>query len=117
MTYQTVDECIALMRKKQPFKHRHVFGDLNEGDVIHPPTYAVYSYDKDLPLYVYDYETCQWFGLDATQDEWPASVIKHLRKYKPYSVAHWVSYLYLRTIAVKGYVTATSEAVSIGADV
>jgi hypothetical protein len=99
------------MRKKKPFKGRHVFGELREGTVTNPPTYVVYSYDHTMPIYVYDYEACQWFGLEGGGLINHKTTLNHLRKFKPYSVAHWLSYNHLMNTALMGYTNATAHAV------
>ena len=105
MTQPTITECVELARKKTPFRGRHVFGELREGSVTNPPTYVVYSYDHSLPLYVYDYEMCQWFGLDVRfhSNAYNKTTISHLRKFKPYSVAGWHASHNLVNISLMGY--------------
>lgn len=114
MTQPTITECVELARKKTPFRGRHVFGELREGSVTNPPTYVIYSYDHALPLYVYDYEMCQWFGLDVKYNMsiYTKTTINHLRKFKPNSVADWQQLSNLIDIAMMGYHNAVAHRVA-----
>ena len=111
MTHKNIPECVELMRKKTPFKGRHVFGEARAGTVTNPPTYVVYSYDHTMPIYVYDYEMCQWFGLQGSEIDLVKNTLNHLRKFKPYSVAQWLPYNHLINTALMGYTNATAHAV------
>lgn len=114
MTHLNLPECVELARKKTPFRGRHVFGELREGTVTNPPTYVVYSYDHTLPLYVYDYEMCQWFGLDVRyhNNTFNKTTINHLRKFKPNSVAQWQPCHNLIDTAMMGYHNSIAYQVS-----
>ena len=113
MTHLNLPECVELARKKTPFRGRHVFGELREGTVTNPPTYVVYSYDHSLPLYVYDYEMCQWFGYDARGvNALNKTTVNHLRKFKPNSVAQWISHHTIVDVAMMGYHNAIAHRVA-----
>lgn len=100
----SLEECVELARKKEPFRHRHVFGEFREGTETIPPMYGVFLYTQKEPLYVYDYEACQWYGV-STLTYAPESYAVNMHKmFRPRSVAHWVKYSNLLYILENGYV-------------
>jgi len=106
---KNLDECGERIRAKEPFNFINLFAEYRAeriDDLVRPPTYTVYSYGYHYPLYVYDYEACQWFG-NAT-DSTPTTQ-RHKSRFKPYSVAQWVDSETLQRIAVSGIVNTTAE--------
>lgn len=101
-----LDECVELARKKEPFEFNNVFALARLNHPEYPPSYTVFSYGLHYPMYVYDYEACQWFG---NKDKSTPTTEKHKRKFKPYSVAHWVDTKTLKAIAARGLVVTTAR--------
>ena len=100
---KNLDDCVALARKKEPFTFNNVFSVLtNRGHT----TYTVYSYGSHYPMYVYDYEACQWYG---NKDKSTPTTNKHMKRFEPYSVAQWVDTDTITRIATSGIVNATAQ--------
>lgn len=110
---KNLDECAELVRKKEPFKFTNVFADFRPEYLPTrcPPRYVVFSYGHHYPMYVYDYEACQWFG---NADKSTPTTQRHKRKFQPYSVAQWVDTATLNSIAVSGIVNTTAERMEYG---
>jgi hypothetical protein len=106
---KNLQECAELVRKKEPFTFNNMYGQLrNEhmiGSLSAPPTYTVYSYGGHYPMYVYDYEACQWYG---NADKSTATTERHKNLVRPYSVAQWVDNNTLQRIAYGGIVNTTA---------
>lgn len=104
----TLAECAQFVKDKEPFEFNHVRGVMRHGkisDVI-PPTYTVYSFSIGNPLYVYDYEACQWFG---NSDEGSEMTELHKKTLQPHSVAQWVDTRTLDSIAIYGIVGTSAQ--------
>ena len=99
MKPKNLDECVELSRKKEPFQFNNVFAILTS-------TYTVYSYGGHFPMYVYDYEACQWIG---NKDKSTSTTGRHKSKFKPSSVAQWVDTKTLQTISAYGLVGACAK--------
>lgn len=101
-----LDECVELARKKEPFTFNNVFAvaTLNKPD--RPPTYTVYSYGSHYPMYVYDYEACQWYG---NKDKSTPTTNRHMKRFEPYSVAQWVDTETLSNISIHGIVETSAQ--------
>lgn len=109
---KNLDEVAERIRAKQPFNFTNVFADFRESysSTRVPPRYCVYSYGYHYPLYVYDYEACQWFG---NADKSTPTTERHKRKFQPYSVAQWVDTPTLNSIAISGLVNTTAERMEV----
>ena len=105
---KNLDDCVALARKKEPFTFNNVYALYREANAlrIEPSTYTVYSYGSHYPLYVYDYEACQWYG---NKDKSTPTTNKHMKRFEPYSVAQWVDTDTITRIATSGIVNATAQ--------
>lgn len=105
---KNLDECAELIRAKESFRFNNVFAEFRDTYAPNrvPPRYVVYSYGYHYPLYVYDYEACQWYG-NATKST--PTTERHKRKFQPYSIAQWVDTETLHRIALSGIVNATAE--------
>lgn len=66
-------------------------------------TYTVYSYGQHYPMYVYDYETLEWWG-NETKDSRTTS--RHMTQARPPCVAQWTDTHTLQDIAAHGVVHA-----------
>lgn len=107
---KNLDECGERIRAKEPFNFTNLSAEYR-GERITveqsiPPRYCVYSYGYHYPLYVYDYEACQWFG---NADKSTPTTERHKRKFQPYSVAQWVDTPTLNSIAISGLVNTAAE--------
>ena len=98
-----LDDCVALARKKEPFTFNHVFSVLTQRGHT---TYTIYSYGSHYPMYVYDYEACQWYG---NADKSTQTTMRHMSKFKPYSVAQWVDTETLSNISIHGIVETSAQ--------
>lgn len=103
---KNLDECAELARKKEPFIFNNVFASARLNNPELPATYTIYSYGLHYPLYVYDYEACQWYG---NKDGSSQTTNRHRAKFKPHSVAQWVDTATLDRISFKGIVNTTAE--------
>jgi hypothetical protein len=105
---KNLDECVELARKKEPFTFNNVYSIARAGkaNVMQPPTYTVYSYGGHYPMYVYDYEACQWYG---NADKSTNTTQRHKKRFEPYSVAQWVNTDTLKSISIGGIVNATAQ--------
>lgn len=107
---RNLDEVGERIRAKEAFNFTNIFGEFRGERITTsqsiPPRYVVYSYGVHYPLYVYDYEACQWYG---NADKSTATTERHKAKFKPYSVAQWVDSETLQHIAVSGIVNTTAE--------
>lgn len=105
---RNLDDCAELVRKKEPFDFSNVRGVFRSEylTIKKPPTYTVYSYGLHYPMYVYDYEACQWYG---NKDKSTPTTERHKSKFKPYSVAQWVDTDTLDSIAMAGIVETTAR--------
>ena len=105
---KSLADCVELTRKKEEFKFNNVYALYREANAlrIEPPTYTVYSYDSHYPMYVYDYEACQWYG---NEDKSTPTTQRHKSKFRPHSVAQWVSTETLMSIAIRGIVGTSAQ--------
>lgn len=103
---RNLSDCADLVRKKEPFNFTNVFATFREGTTERPPTYTVYSYGLHYPMYVYDYEACQWYGNETKSTP---TTQRHKSRFKPYSVAQWVDTESLQHIATRGIVNTTAR--------
>jgi len=105
---KNLDECVELAREKEPFTFNHVFADFRPDHIRTrvPPRYVVFSYGYHYPMYVYDYEACQWYG---NADKSTQTTQRHKKRFEPYSVAQWVDTETLTRIATSGIVNATAQ--------
>lgn len=108
MKPKNLDECVELARKKEPFTFNNVYAVARDGrpDISRPPTYTVYSYGTHYPMYVYDYEACQWYG---NADKSTPTTNRHMKRFQPYSVAQWVEGETLSDIAIHGIVETSAQ--------
>lgn len=105
---KNLDDCMELARKKEAFEFGNVVSVFYDGNLATntPPRYVVYSYGHHYPMYVYDYEACQWIGNESKSTQ---TTERHKSKFKPYSVAQWVDLHTLKSIAEYGLVNTTSH--------
>jgi hypothetical protein len=103
---KNLQDCVELVRKKEEFVFTNMYSAYRAGDESRPPTYAVYSYGLHYPMYVYDYEACQWYG---NADKSTPTTQRHKNLVKPYSVAQWVDTDTLKQISVNGLVNITAR--------
>ena len=108
MNPKNLAECVELARKKEPFTFNNVYAILrNAGECLtKPPTYTVYSYGLHYPMYVYDYEACQWYG---NKDKSTPTTNRHMKLFEPYSVAQWVDAKTLSNISIHGIVETSAQ--------
>ena len=106
MRPKNLDECVELARKKEPFQFNNVFALARLNHSVYPPSYTIYSYGPHYPMYVYDYEACQWIGNNTKSTP---TTEKQKRKFQPHTVAHWVDTKTLQTIAAFGLVGACAK--------
>ena len=103
MNPKNLADCVELVRKKEQFTFNHVFSILtNRGHT----TYTVYSYGSYYPMYVYDYEACQWYG---NADKSTQTTNRHMKMFEPYSVAQWVDTETLSNISIHGIVETSAQ--------
>jgi hypothetical protein len=103
MNPKNLDECVELARKKEQFTFNNVFSILaNRGHA----TYTIYSYGSHYPMYVYDYEACQWYG---NKDKSTPTTNRHMKRFEPYSVAQWVDTETLSNISIYGIVETSAQ--------
>lgn len=62
-------------------------------------TYTVYSYGRHFPMYVYDYDTAEWWG---NGDKYSPTTSRHQSAARPHDVAHWTDTHTLQNIAAHG---------------
>jgi hypothetical protein len=105
---KSLADCEELVRKKEAFNWHHVYALYREANAlrIEPSTYTVYSYGIHYPMYVYDYEACQWYG---NKDKSTPTTNRHMSRFKPYSVAQWVDTETLSSIAMRGIVQTSAK--------
>ena len=112
---KNLQDCVELVRKKEVFTFTNMFASfrgetvdqtVKEPPRIKPPTYAVYSYGFHYPMYVYDYEACQWYG---NADKSSPTTERHKNLVEPYSVAQWVDTDTLKRISFEGIVNTTAN--------
>ena len=107
---KNLDDCVALTRKKEPFTFNNVYAVNRDASTsigrTLPPTYTVFSYGSHYPMYVYDYEACQWYG---NKDKSTNTTNRHKKKFEPYSVAQWVDTEILKYISVYGIVETSAK--------
>lgn len=103
---KNLDECVELARKKEPFEFNNVMSVARLNEPKMPPTYTVYSYGLHYPMYVYDYEACQWYG---NKDKSTQTTERHKKRFEPYSVAHWVDTQTLKRISIYGIVETSAK--------
>lgn len=107
---KNLDECVDLARNRKPFNHTNVFGTFRNERIDEPykkpPTYTVYSYGLHYPMYVYDYEACQWYG---NADKSTPTTQRHKSRFKPHSIAQWVDTETLSRIAIHGIVETSAQ--------
>jgi hypothetical protein len=103
---KNLQDCVELVRKKEPFTFTNIFATMRNHSKELPPTYTVYSYGNHYPMYVYDYEACQWYG---NADKSTRTTERHKNLVQPYSVAQWVDTETLRLISMEGIVNTTAE--------
>jgi len=108
MKPKNLAECVELARKKEPFTFNNVYAMARQADISrsYPPTYAVYSYGLHYPMYVYDYEACQWYGNGSKSTQ---TTMRHMKLFEPYSVAQWVDADTLMSIALHGIVETSAQ--------
>ena len=72
-----------------------------------PLTYAVYSYGKSYPLYVYENETDKWFGNETKSTP---TTEKHKKYAEPSSPIHqWHNTIMLHKIIELGYIAVLTQ--------
>ena len=107
---KNLKDCVELVRKKEVFTFTNIFAEHKAArmimDMSVPPRYVVYSYGFHYPMYVYDYEACQWYG---NADKSTRTTERHKNLVRPYSVAQWVDGNTLENIAVGGIVNTTAH--------
>lgn len=103
---KNLDDCVELARKKEPFDFNNVYAVARLNRQHQPPTYTVYSYGVHYPMYVYDYEACQWYG---NKDKSTPTTQRHKTRFEPYSVAQWVDTETLSNIAIHGIVETSAK--------
>lgn len=108
MKPKNLAECVELTRKKEPFTFNNVYSIARDGkaNVMQPPTYTVYSYGGHYPMYVYDYEACQWYG---NADKSTQTTNRHMKMFEPYSIAQWVDTETLSNISIHGIVETSAQ--------
>lgn len=113
MTRLTNHEARQYVLDKKPFKTNNetMFGLFRKGSTenTYPPTYTVYSYGEHFPMYVYDYEACQWIG---NKDKYSRTTTNHQRIVRPNTIAQWVDTDTLKRIAVYGLVGVVAHRMS-----
>jgi hypothetical protein len=109
---KTLSDCVELVRKKEAFTFTSMFATLRNtvDGTVKPPTYTVYSYGLHYPMYVYDYEACQWYG---NADKSTRTTERHKNLVKPYSVAQWVDTETIRHISLEGIVNTTANRMTV----
>ena len=108
MKPKNLTECVELARRKEPFTFNNVYAmsrlaNLSES---YPPTYSLYSYGLHYPMYVYDYEACQWYGNKTKSTQ---TTMRHMKMFEPYSIAQWVEAETLSNIAMYGIVHTSAQ--------
>jgi hypothetical protein len=106
---KNLQDCVELVRKKEVFTFTNMYA-LQREIVKSPPTYTVYSYGLHYPMYVYDYEACQWYG---NADKSTPTTERHKNLVRPYSVAQWVDTETLRHISIEGIVNTTANRMTV----
>ena len=74
------------VRRKEEFDGSNMFARL-EIQNTKPDLYAVYSYGKHFPMYVFDYGSSQWFG---NSDKYSRTTSKHQTQAHPPTVHSWL---------------------------
>jgi hypothetical protein len=99
-------KCRTKVQLRQPFKGSNLWGEW-VGSV-----YAVYSYGRHFPLWVYDPETEQWFG---NADRYSVSTSKHRTQSQPLQVAiKWFDTETMSRLTRGGYRQMASDRVLFG---
>lgn len=113
MTYTTLREAGALVRRKEEFTGNNVYGRWHyDGDADLPnqkltPTgavpsrYVVYSYGTHFPMYIFDAVTEQWFG---NLDKYSSTTSRHQSACHPPNVHVWYDTGMMQKIAMFGFV-------------
>ena len=112
---KNLKDCVELVRKKEVFVFTNMYSLFKENKKMawtaeSPPTYTVYSYGNHYPMYVYDYEACQWYG---NADKSTRTTERHKNLVRPYSVAQWVDTETLRNISIEGIVNTTANRMTV----
>lgn len=104
MSYTSLREAGAMVRHKVPFKGSNIEAKtyVDGGDTW----YVVYSYGTHFPMYIFDYNTEQWFG---NNDKYSPSTSRHQSACRPPNVHHWHHTGTMQKFAVFGF-RATTQA-------
>lgn len=102
----TNHQCIPYAAKQQEFSNKSgsIFGRDNiwydagnpDGQKV---TFTVYSYGSHFPMYVYDYETCRWYG---NSSKYSRTTSKHQTLMRPAIVEQWFNTGELLHISQRG---------------
>lgn len=113
MSKITNNDAREYVMRKEEFRtnNKTMFGELREGNPNKqiPPMYVVYSYGYHFPMYVYDYEACQWLG---NSDKYSRTTSKHQSLTRPYTVAKWFNTEDLKHLSYVGLVNAVAQRMS-----
>jgi hypothetical protein len=85
------------VQRKQEFVGSNIFGEHVED------RYVVYSYGKHWPLYVYDYETGQWF---ENEGSYSTTTSRHRNQLRPSANTVKVPANVINAIAKFGYTSS-----------
>ena len=100
----TLQECAEFVSNKESFLFNHLIGRLDDrftsGDRNTTPTYTVYSYGYQSPIFVYDFRAEKWFGAN----EKPTSKISelHMGLLDKSNIYKWVNTKNLIKISEQG---------------
>lgn len=105
----TNHECVVYMGKREPFSNKggSIYGqtfytyDENSGCEEDKVSFAVFSYGRHFPMYVYDYATQRWYG---NKDKYSRTTSKHQTLMRPRIVEDWYDTDTLSAIASRGIV-------------
>ena len=102
------DDGVRLARYRDEFEYPSVEGkwrdifqrNTNSGDYEKiTRVYAIYSYGSHFPMYVWDEQTCEWYG---NSDKYSRTTSSHQSKYRPSEVARWFDTTALKRIVDRG---------------
>lgn len=114
MTYTTLRDAGALVRRKQEFTGNNIYGRwYDDGKGVHS-WYVVFSYGDHFPMYIFDTTAGLWFG---NADKYSRTTSRHQSACHPPHIEEWYNTDRMRHLARSGMAGDTLERLRAEAEV
>lgn len=100
MTYTTLREAGASVRHRVEFTGNNIYARWHADDYGNHSRYVVYSYGTHFPMYIFDQDTCSWFG---NIDKYSSTTSRHQSACHPPEIHHWFDTGMMQKVAMFGY--------------